>query len=646
MSKKPEMQIHVQSSAFKELLTTQKDALQTFKSMEEILKQVRLMEFGSLVEEIKLLKEGDDELKVVKETKKVQDKQLKELQKISSKPSGGDGKDRDEEAKAIANLAKSVYTLKTMGDKFGDFGKSIKEKFSPSALKTGLLSKLNVGGIFSKSIDREKFIKQQRAAGSSDSRADLKEKFEGAYKTSRQLQKVGSEFDKNRKEAGLSESEYGKTVKGKELLAKKSQLAEEHGKYDIRAAMVAKADKEDVSPTQKHADAGAQEEQSIEMQKNIDAQTTILTKIEENTRGDSPAQKIKPKDEKSGGKGLLSGLLGDGKIGKALDGMKSFGVGLLAIAGALWVASKAFASFAEVEWESVTKGIVALGALVIAAKVLDTMKGSMVKSAAVLGLMALAVWGISKSFGEFAEIEWDTILKGIAAIAALGVVGVVLGKFAGYAVAGGVALAALGAGLWVVGKGMQEMGEAFNEFVDGIEKLSNIGFEGLAGVAGGMVLVGGALAAFAAGQVAAGLGTLVSNLLTIGQDSPIEQLQKLASIGGDLNSAADGIGRVGEAMSKFAGIDKKSMEAINDFPWVRATAFVAAGGAMSVDGGKVYNASKSNADSSAAASKSGGGNTTVVNAPVNNSSKSTNVMKPQIRNQESSVGSWLRSKFV
>ena len=73
--------------------------------------------------------------------------------------------------------------------------KKFKEKTDPSNMKIAMLSKLNVGGIFSKAIDREKFIKQQKAAGSTDDRATLKEKFEGAYKTSRGLQKVNKEFD-------------------------------------------------------------------------------------------------------------------------------------------------------------------------------------------------------------------------------------------------------------------------------------------------------------------------------------------------------------------------------------------------------------------------------------------------------------------
>jgi len=64
------------------------------------------------------------------------------------------------------------------------------------------------------------------------------------------------------------------------------------------------------------------------------------------------------------------------------------------------------------------------------------------------------------------------------------------------------------------------------------------------------------------------------------------------------------------------------------------------------DANTVTNASKNNADAALARTSGGGGSTTIVNAPVNTQSKTTNVMKPQIRNQESSVSTWLRTKFI
>jgi hypothetical protein len=98
-------------------------------------------------------------------------------------------------------------------------------------------------------------------------------------------------------------------------------------------------------------------------------------------------------------------------------------------------------------------------------------------------------------------------------------------------------------------------------------------------------------------------------------------------------------------MGAFGKIDKKTMEAINDFPWLKATAFVAAGGSMQVDGAVVTKASKQNADAAAASSGGGGGNTAVVNAPVTTNNNTSQVIKSPIRNQESSMSRFIGSRF-
>jgi len=60
------------------------------------------------------------------------------------------------------------------------------------------------------------------------------------------------------------------------------------------------------------------------------------------------------------------------------------------------------------------------------------------------------------------------------------------------------------------------------------------------------------------------------------------------------------------------------------------------------DANAVTNASKNNADAAAARTGGGGDRTNIVNAPVNNMSKTTNVIKPNIRNQESSNAAYGR----
>ena len=290
---------------------------------------------------------------------------------------------RKEEAKAIANIAKGMQTFDTLGDKFRDMGKKLKDNFgSMSALKVTALKAFNVGGIFNKSIAKEKFIQTQRKLGSEDDRKTLGGKFESANKTAKEIKRNESELSQFKKDTGMSEADLSKTKEGKRLLNKRDELSNEYAKSDLKAGMVKRE-----TPTQEHADAGVTEERQIEQAKHEAKMDDLFVKIEQNTRGDSPAQKAKPAEE-----GGDSG--GGGKFGKALEGMKKFGIGLIAIAGALWVASKAFENFGNIEWESIGKGMVALGGLVIAALALDKVKGNIIAGAAALGVLALATWGI------------------------------------------------------------------------------------------------------------------------------------------------------------------------------------------------------------------------------------------------------------
>ncbi len=548
---------------------------------------------------------------------------------------------RREEAKAIANIAKGMQTFRSIGDRFSDMGKKLKDNFgSLSALKVTALKSFNIGGIFNKSIAKEKFIQTQRKLGSEDDRATLAGKFESANKTAKEIKKNEAELSQFKKDTGMSESQLAKTAEGKRLLSKREQLSNEYAKSDLKASLVRE------SPTQQHADNESSEEHEIETEKHQKKQDDLLVKIEQNTRGESPDQKAKPKEEERGG-GLLGGLMGGGGAGKAIKALKDFGIGIVLVAGALFVAAKAFQEFAEVAWDDVGKGLVALGGIVLAAIGLDKVKGSIIKGALAMGVLGLALWGVSAAFKEFADLEWETIGKGFAAIIGLGVVGAVLGAFAGPAALGAGALALLGGAVWLVGKGFQEMQEPFEAFIAGIEKLSNIGFAGLAGVAGGLALLGPAMALFAAGNVAAGLSNLVTGFLSsvTGQKSPVDQLVEIGKSGEGIGKAGTGMKDLAAGMKQFSEIKGDQLKALKQFPWEEATKFVAAGGTMTANGATVANASKANADEAAKADgQRGGSTTTVVNAPTTVNRKSEFISSP-IRNQESSRSKYQESRL-
>ena len=731
-------QVHVTSSDMKKLLEVQEQQLKHVESISQIILAAKEGERVAQANsgDMKVISpEQKEKVKLDKEELTLQKEQIK-LDKESLKTAKELKKIREEEAEAIANIAKSMKTFKSLGDRFDDLKKKMKDVTSPGGAKLAAMKAFNVGGVFNKGIEREKFIKAQQAMGATNadgtekSRAQLKGDFEQAQKASKAVKKNEADIDEFKKLTGASDSDLGKFKRGRELLEKRQQGTTEYAKYDKRAEMVRRSDEDNTriqpapmtavtakqlqnspaeslqkSPTQQFADAGVSEEQAIEDARLMGEQTTLLQKIESNTRGASPDQKAKPKeDEKSSG-GLLGGLLGGGKGASILKGLKDFGVGLVLVAGSLWVAAKAFQEFSEVEWGGVMKGMAALGAmvaaavvlrkasgslkevgvgliamsaalfitakalqqfadvnwsdigkglialggLVLAAMALDKVKGQIIMGGLALGVLALSLWGISEAFQTFADLEWETIGKGMLAVAGIGVIGAIAGSAAPLLIAGGLALGALGAGLWVVGKAMQAVGEGFDKMTAGMEKLAQLDGSNLLKVAAGLAALGPAMALFAAGSVVAGIGNLVTGLLSAvsGQKSPIEQLKEIGDAGEGINKAGSGMQRLGSGMKAFSEVKPETMKQLNDFPWEKVTKFVAAGGSMQADSAKVYNASKQNADEQA---KQEGakpaGNTTVVNAPVNNNTTQNQTIRSPIRNQESTQSRYIGGRFA
>jgi len=632
------------SAAFSKLLTEQAKANETaIKQLESSMAQAgaNQQQLAEQIAQSAMMKDIKEAL-----IAQLQDKQfneakleaikLKDQEKQKIKEANDALKEnlqlRKEEAKAIANIAKGMQTFDTLGDKFRDMGKKLKDNFgSMSALKVTALKAFNVGGIFNKSIAKEKFIQTQRKLGSEDDRKTLGGKFESANKTAKEIKRNESELSQFKKDTGMSEADLSKTKEGKRLLNKRDELSNEYSKSDLKAGMVKRE-----TPTQEHADAGVAEERQNEEAKHESKMEDLFVKIEQNTRGDSPAQKAKPAEE-----GGDSG--GGGKFGKALEGMKKFGIGLIAIAGALWVASKAFENFGNIEWESIGKGMVALGGLVVAALALDKVKGNIISGAAALGVLALATWGIGAALGTFAELDWETIGKGMAAVAGLGVIGAIAGTAAPLIATGALALGAMGAALYIIGEAMQAVGKGFAEMTAGIETLGKLDGNNLIQVGAGLAAIGAGMAVFGAGTAAAGIGNLVGgflNLVTPGK-SPVEQIMMMGEKGQDIKAAGDGVMALATGLSKFSSIDTEKVKAIAALPVDK----IAAMGAALRPAGAVEGGSRANADASATAG--GGGNkTNVVNAPVTNNSNTTQIIKSPIRNQESSQSRYIQTRYA
>jgi hypothetical protein len=288
--------------------------------------------------------------------------------------------------------------------------------------------------------------------------------------------------------------------------------------------------------------------------------------------------------------------------------------------------------------------MVALGGLVLAAIGLDKVKGSIIKGAAVLGILALAMYGMSEALGGFADLEWETIGKGMLAVAGIAVIAAVMGSAIVPITLGAVAIGLLGGALWIVGEAMQAVGEGFSQMTEGLTKLGQLDGNNLIMVGAGLAAIGAGMAVFGAGTAAAGIGNLVGgflNLVTPGK-SPVEQIMMMGERGQDIKAAGDGVMALATGLGKFSTIDTKTIKAISDLPVDKIAAMGAAMRmANAVEGG-----SRTNADNAAVSGGGGSGNTAVVNAPVTTNNNTSQIIRSPIRNQESSMSKFVASRYA
>jgi hypothetical protein len=566
-----------------------------------------LMQTASSISDDKTLKMEEESLDIDKENLKVQKEQLKILEESEA--------DRKQAQETIQKVMDSMKSFKSPLERMRDSVKNFAGKFSGENIKTKFLESTNIMGVNDKKLEKQKFIKEQKALGAE---GDLNAKFEGAYSAKKESSKVEEQIQKLRDTTGgkYSDEELAKSSgSNAALFAKKGALAEEYAQFDKgaqlklgdKAGMVSPAAQAVAqSPTAAFASAGEDQEAAIENARLMGDQTTLLTKIEENTRtGAAPASGGQAAE--GGGGGLLGGLgkglksLGTG-IGKGLGAiLGGIGRGLFQLAAGLVALTPAIPVIGVLTLAAMGLG----AALRLAAPAIEAFAPVLMKIAEVVGTVFVAA---IEKIPEIIKSVGDVIMGVIGAISdsIIGIIDAVTGS---------------------------------------IERLADIDGGALLSVAGGLLALSGAMVAFGGAQALAGLGSLVGNLLTLGSDSPVEQLIKIGDRGEGIQQAASGMEKIGSAMGAFGKIDKKSMEAINDFPWLKATAFVAAGGSMSVNGATVANASKQNADADAAASKQSGGNTAVVNAPVTTNNNTSQIIKSPVRNQESSMSKYQGSRF-
>lgn len=532
-----------------------------------------------------------------------------------------------EQAKAIAEVAKSTRTFKSIGDRFKDLQKTFSDTFMGGNLGTSLMKAMNVGGIFDKKLAKGEFVKAQQAMGDKRDKKDIAKEFSAAQAATKALQATEAEIADLKKLLGkgqnLSDEQLAKSVEGKALLDQRAGQSAQLAKVDKTMGLftgdqpsvalpLTPSDKGETakSTSTKALESATSKEDKGEMLKVLGSQTDLLQQIANNTGGGDKSAAGGGED-KGGNKGILGGIgAGLKSLGSGFAGLgRGVGQGIRGVLIGLAQGLAAIANPATlVGLAGLTLSIMGIGkALQMATPFMEALAPVLMKIADVIGnVFMTAIKAIPDVIRSVGEVISGTITAISDAI--VNVIDAVVGS---------------------------------------VERLAQIDGDNLIKVGGGLLSVSAGLAAFGAANVVAGVGNLVSNLLSFGGDSPIDQLLKIADSGDGLMKAAEGMKAIADAMASLAKIDKDSMKAINDFPWLKATAFVAAGGGMTMaNGAKIYNASKENADTKAANDSMGGGTqTNVVNAPKINNSSTTNIIKPNVRNAESSQSRYLQTRY-
>jgi hypothetical protein len=625
--------VTTQSKPFMQLVDLQQKSLNTLNDIKDSVGKTADSKTSSIqVEQLATLKRMlDVEKSLLAINKKTSDKQLKDM----------------------SELSKSMKGWKTWGDRIKDMTRSIGDNLNPTALSKKLFGAFNIGGVFNKKIAALDYTQQRKAVG--DTGKDVgkrgKQYADSLYRGLR----AQDQLDKMRA-SGASDDDIKSTKKGRSVLRAVSKSERELGTLSSGRALDSKSPQDAAnkmggntagrstalgktpsdkglvaqSTTDVLAEKQTSSEQQLESLRQSQLQTDLLTQIAVNTsalRG-SGGSSAGGAEDKGAQKG--SGMLGG--IGK---GIKGIGSAVSGVGKGLAAVGLGIGMFFTGVMKGIADGIAAFGT------------GKVLKGVAVLGTLTGVMWGFTEVIQKWAKIDWDTITKAGVAIGGLMILGQVAGKAVGGLLQGALGLGALGAAVWVIGKGMNEMGEGLKNFVDGLERLSNIKAQGLFDVAGGMTALSGAFLAFGAGQAAEGLGNLVSRFLTIGTDSPVERLIKIGEVGPGVKQAAEGLQTLSGAMKSFGSVDASSMKGVKEFPWEQATKFAAAGGAMSVAGTKVYNASKGNADGQAQVNAQGKPQaSTNVSTAVQNNTTNNQVIKLPSRNTESSYSAYSRSRYV
>ena len=313
-----------------------------------------------------------------------------------------------------------------------------------------------------------------------------------------------------------------------------------------------------------------------------------------------------PMDAIITGSGTLVALMGSVAFLSKFAKQAILGAAALAIVGAsLGIAALSLRLFADVDWPTLGKAGLALLGMVGTLVAVGAIMASPLGAGLLIGVGALALVGLSlipfaAGMAILGAVNWKGFDGIYEALKALGLGGGILTLAIPAMIAGAIASIPFALGMMLLSTvkwdAIEKSGAALTSFGEGVAKLSyfslikaalglisfssgiialklaigkddriskflekfNKGVKDLKGddlisASKGILTLSGALVAFAGTQVVSGMGNLIGKILRFGNDSPIEQLIKLAKHGYNLSILGMGVRDLANGLKTLAG---------------------------------------------------------------------------------------------
>lgn len=237
-------------------------------------------------------------------TKLISDTQQKQLQ-VEQDTRDNTTKLSQAEVKEVTGVAETLKNWRTFKDDLHDMKKGFQDAFTGGNLGTTLMKAFNIGGIFDKKIRKEEFIKSNLAmTENTKDRKALEKAFDEALKLSKQIADNERAIADLKKTAGrgrdVSDDQLTGIKGGQDLLDKRASLAGSYALQDPASKLFGKGgfsgDEPSVPLAKTPSDFGqvskststsaletaTKKEQENETLKTLQAQTDLLKTISDN----------------------------------------------------------------------------------------------------------------------------------------------------------------------------------------------------------------------------------------------------------------------------------------------------------------------------------------------------------------------------